>query len=123
MKIKLDANLQFGRGNVFMKGVYEGDIPKELIAEMKSGSRHISEIDIPNIKSGPTKAEIAKAKKAATVKKSKETKAANARKKAEAANKAKKQPAGETAGDGPADNKGKAGGRPGPTPNPSKPKK
>lgn len=51
MKLNVTANLQFGRGKTFMKGIYEGDnIPKELIAEMKSGSRHISEVEVPNIK-------------------------------------------------------------------------
>ena len=67
MKLNVTANLQFGRGKTFMKGIYEGDIPKELIAEMKSGSRHISEISVPNVK--PVKASKKAPAKKVTVRK------------------------------------------------------
>ena len=73
MKLNVTANLQFGRGRTFMRGIYGPDnIPKELIAEMRSGSRHISEVDIPNIKQTTTaakKAAAAKKRKAAAAKK------------------------------------------------------
>ena len=64
MKLNVTANLKFGPGKVFMKGVYEGEIPNELISEMKSGSRHISEVDVPNIRK-PSAEAIAKKKAAA----------------------------------------------------------
>ena len=80
MKLNVTANLQFGRGRTFMRGIYGPDnIPKELIAEMRSGSRHISEVDIPNIKQTTTaakKAAAAKKRKAAAAKKKAAEKAA-----------------------------------------------
>ena len=65
MKLNVTANLKFGSGKVFMKGVYEGEIPQELIAEMKSGSRYISEVDVPNVRKASPAAVAARKKKAA----------------------------------------------------------
>ncbi len=90
MKLNVTANLQFGPGRTFMKGIYEGDnIPKELIAELKSGSQHISEVDVPNIKKASAasiakkkRAVAAAAKKKAADKKAENKKAAAAKQKA-----------------------------------------
>ncbi len=49
VSVKLNVNLQVGR-KVFPAGVYNEPYPAEIIAEIEADSRHISKIELPNIK-------------------------------------------------------------------------